>query len=256
MLSRRQVIQAAGAAGAVLGVSSFLAGSSAPAAAQPGGAQPASPAASGGMHKLPGLPYAHDALEPHIDTKTMQLHHGKHHNAYVEKLNEAVAKHPQLGGMKLDEMLMQLGKLPEDVRTAVRNNGGGHANHSMFWSIMTPKGGGEPKGTAAQAIMQGFGALDAFKKRFNETGAKHFGAGWVFVTVKADGALDIVSRPNQDSPLFDGVRVLMGNDLWEHAYYLKYNNRRAEYLEAWWNVVNWDEIGRRFDAIRAGQPVV
>lgn len=213
-------------------------------------AQAATPPASG-PYSLPALPYAANALEPHIDAATMELHHGKHHAAYVTNLNNALKDHGQLAGMKLEELLAKLPEAPEAVRTALRNNGGGHANHAMFWQIMGP-GGGTPSGELAQAIDRDLGGLDKMKTDFNAAGGRVFGSGWVFVTVDREGKLALTSRPNQDTPLMDGQRVLMGNDVWEHAYYLKYNNRRPEYLAAWWNVVDWAKVGQRYAAAKAG----
>lgn len=213
-------------------------------------AQAATPATSG-PYSLPALPYATNALEPHIDAATMELHHGKHHAAYVTNLNNALKDHGQLAGMKLEELLTKLPEAPEAVRTALRNNGGGHANHAMFWQIMGA-GGGTPSGELIQAIDRDLGGLDKMKTDFNAAGGRVFGSGWVFVTVDREGKLALASRPNQDTPLMDGQRVLMGNDVWEHAYYLKYNNRRPEYLAAWWNVVDWAKVGQRYAAAKAG----
>jgi superoxide dismutase, Fe-Mn family len=196
------------------------------------------------------LPYAHAALEPHIDAQTMQLHHGKHHATYVSNLNAAIEKHPELFSKSPTELIRGLQTVPEDIRTAVRNNGGGDLNHTMFWQIMKPNGGGKPAGAIADAITGAFGDFEAFKKQFNEAGTKQFGSGWAWVIVNSAGKLQIVSTPNQDNPISDGHKVVMGNDVWEHAYYLKYNNRRADYLAAWWNVVNWDEINKRLDATK------
>lgn len=195
--------------------------------------------------QLPPLPYDYKALEPHIDARTMQLHHDKHHATYVNNLNTAVAKYPQLKGKSAEVLLRQLNTLPQEIRTTVRNNGGGHINHSMFWQIMSPKGGGEPTGAIANAIKKSFGSFAAFQKQFNEVGTKHFGSGWVWLIRTQKGELKIISTPNQDSPLMQGYYPIMGNDLWEHAYYLNYQNRRADYLKAWWNVVNWEEINKR-----------
>ncbi|MXP62523.1 superoxide dismutase [Roseomonas sp. M0104] len=206
---------------------------------------------SSGPFMLPQLPYAFDALEPHIDAKTMELHHDKHHAAYVNNLNNALKDHSQLAQMKLEDLLAKLGQAPEAVRTAIRNNGGGHANHAMFWQVMGGKGG-NPSGELAQAIERDLGGFDAFKGNFNKAGAGVFGSGFVFVTVDRDGKLALTTRPNQDTPLMDGQRVLFGNDVWEHAYYLKYNNRRADYLNAWWNVVNWDSVAKRYAAAKDG----
>ncbi len=193
---------------------------------------------------LPQLPYAFDALEPHIDTTTMQIHHGKHHQAYVNNLNAAIEKAPELAGKSLDELLRGIDKVPEPVRAAVRNNGGGHWNHSMFWEIMSPKGG-EPAGAVADAIQDSFGGLDKFKEQWAAAGTGRFGSGWVWLL--NDGRkLSITSTPNQDNPLMEGKTPILGLDVWEHAYYLRYQNRRPDYITAWWNVVNWDEVGRRF----------
>ena len=200
-----------------------------------------------GPFTLPPLPYEYNALEPHIDGRTMQFHHDKHHAAYVKNLNDAVSKYPQLKNMSVEDMLRDLSKVPEDIRTAVRNNGGGHVNHSMFWAIMSPKGGGEPTGGLATAIKQSFGSADAFKAKFNDAGTKRFGSGWVWLVRTKAGKLQIATTPNQDSPLMDGNYPIMGNDVWEHAYYLKYQNLRADYLKAWWNVVNWTEINKRYE---------
>ena len=194
---------------------------------------------------LPQLPYAFDALEPHIDATTMQIHHGKHHQTYVNNLNAAIEKAPDLGGQSLDQLLRGIDKVPESVRTAVRNNGGGHWNHSFFWQIMTP-GGGEPTGKLADAIQDSFGGLDKFKEQWAAAGAGRFGSGWVWLM--SDGKkLSITSTPNQDNPLMEGKSdPILGLDVWEHAYYLKYQNRRPDYITAWWNVVNWADVGNRF----------
>lgn len=194
---------------------------------------------------LPPLPYDYKALEPHIDARTMQFHHDKHHATYVKNLNAALAKHLDLQSKSVEQLLREIQSVPEDIRTVVRNNGGGHVNHSMFWRIMKPKGGGEPTGAIASAIKADFGSFATFKQQFNEAGAKRFGSGWVWLIRDRAGKLQITSTPNQDSPLMDGNYPIMGNDVWEHAYYLKYQNRRADYLTAWWNVVNWDEINQR-----------
>lgn len=196
--------------------------------------------------ELSPLPYAYDALEPYIDTTTMQLHHDKHHAAYVNNLNAALEKHPEVQGNSIDELVINLSSVPEDIRAAVRNNAGGHINHTMFWEIMGPNGGGEPIGDIAKAINDTFGSFDAFKQQFNDVGTKRFGSGWVWLVRTHQGDLQITSTPNQDSPLTEGHYPIMGNDVWEHAYYLKYQNRRPEYLAAWWNVLNWDDINRRF----------
>lgn len=198
-------------------------------------------------HELPPLPYDYNALEPYIDEQTMRLHHDKHHAAYVNNLNAALEKYPELQSKSAEELIRDLNSVPEDIRTAVRNNGGGHVNHSMFWLIMKPNGGGPPTGPIAEAINQTFGSFEAFKQQFNDAGMKRFGSGWVWLIRTAGGQLQVTSTPNQDNPMMEGNYPIMGNDVWEHAYYLKYQNRRNEYLEAWWNVVNWDEINRRFE---------
>jgi superoxide dismutase, Fe-Mn family len=196
--------------------------------------------------ELPKLPYDYAALEPTIDEATMKLHHDKHHQAYVTNLNAAVEKHPELGTKSAEELIADLNALPEDVRGPIRNNGGGHVNHTMFWEIMKPGGGGDPTGKIGDQIKKDFGSFEDFKKQFNEAGVKQFGSGWAWLVNKA-GKLTIISTANQDSPLSQGLFPILGNDVWEHAYYLKYNNRRPDYLAAWWNVVNWDEVNKRFD---------
>lgn len=195
--------------------------------------------------KLPDLPYAHDALEPHIDARTMEIHHGKHHAAYTNKLNEALEKHADLQGRSIEELLRGIDQVPEDIRNVVRNNGGGYANHALFWEIMGPNGGGEPGGELADAIRQKFGSFSDFRQKVATAGANQFGSGWAWLVV-ADGGLEVYSTANQDSPLMKGHRPILGVDVWEHAYYLKYQNRRPDYLEAWWNTVNWEEVGRRY----------
>jgi len=196
-------------------------------------------------YELPTLPYAYDALEPYIDAKTMELHYTKHHQTYVTKLNEALAKHPEIADKPLEELLRNLDAVPEDIRTAVRNHGGGHSNHSFFWTIMGPKAGGEPTGTSAQAIIQTFGDAAKFKEQFAAAAAGVFGSGWAWL-VSDKGKLAIVTTPNQDSPLMKGQKPVLGLDVWEHAYYLKYQNKRPDYIEAWWNVVNWNEVEANF----------
>ncbi|MBE9234965.1 superoxide dismutase [Anabaena aphanizomenioides LEGE 00250] len=196
--------------------------------------------------ELPPLPYAYDALEPHIDARTMQFHHDKHHAAYVNNLNKALDKYPELKNKTVEQLLQNLDNVPADIRTTVRNNGGGHVNHSMFWKIMKPNGGGEPTREIATAINDNFGSFADFKKQFNEAGGGRFGSGWVWLVRNKNGKLEITTTANQDSPLMEGKYPIFGNDVWEHAYYLKYQNRRPEYLDAWWNVVNWDEINQRF----------
>jgi Fe-Mn family superoxide dismutase len=194
---------------------------------------------------LPPLPYDFAALEPHIDAKTMELHHGKHHQTYVNNLNAAIEKAPELASKSLDDLMRGAGKLPESVRTAVRNNGGGHWNHSMFWQIMAPKGGGEPGGSLATAIKSAFGDFTKFREQFSAAGVGRFGSGWAWL-INNGGKLSITSTPNQDNPLMEGQKAIMGLDVWEHAYYLKYQNRRPDYITAWWNVVNWKEVEKRF----------
>ena len=195
-------------------------------------------------YTLPDLPYAFDALEPHIDARTMEIHHGKHHNAYITNVNAALEGHPELAAKGVEDLIADLDAVPESIRTAVRNNGGGHANHSLFWTVLGP-GGGTPGGDLAAAIDRDLGGFDAFKEKFSTAGATRFGSGWAWLVVK-DGKLDVLSTPNQDSPLMtgDGTPIL-GLDVWEHAYYLNYQNRRPDYIAAFWNVVNWDEVARR-----------
>jgi Fe-Mn family superoxide dismutase len=195
--------------------------------------------------ELAPLPYDYAALEPHIDTATMHLHHDKHHQAYVTNLNGAIEKHAELASKSVDDLVRNLATIPEDIRGVVRNNGGGHSNHSLFWTIMKPNGGGAPTGAIGEQIVKDFGSFDDFKKLFNEAGVKQFGSGWAWLILES-GKLKILSTANQDSPLTAGHYPILGNDVWEHAYYLKYNNRRPDYLAAWWNVVNWDEINKRF----------
>jgi Fe-Mn family superoxide dismutase len=199
-------------------------------------------------YELPPLPYAYDSLEPFIDGQTMTLHHDKHHATYIANLNAAIEKHPELGSKSAEDLIRDLNAVPEDIRTAVRNNGGGHANHSMFWTIMGPEKGGEPKGGLGDEIRKTFGDYEAFKKAFVDAGLKQFGSGWAWLVRAKDGKLSVISTANQDNPLSNGLTPIMGNDVWEHAYYLKYQNRRADYLNAWWNVVNWEAISRRFEA--------
>jgi Fe-Mn family superoxide dismutase len=199
--------------------------------------------------ELPKLPYAENALEKAIDAETMKLHHDGHHAAYVKNLNEALEKHPELKNRSVEAMLRDLNSIPEDIRETVRNNGGGHLNHTIFWQLMSPNGGGQPTGEIAQQINQTFGSFDAFKKQFNEAGGDRFGSGWVWLVRNAQNQLQIVTTPNQDNPIKDGLYPIMGNDVWEHAYYLRYRNRRAEYLNNWWNVVNWPEINRRVQTV-------
>ena len=197
-------------------------------------------------HQVPPLPYDYSALEPYIDAQTMTLHHDKHHGAYVSNLNAALEKHPQLANKSVEDLLRDINSVPEDIRTAVRNNAGGHMNHSMFWQIMKPKGGGPPSGRVGEEIKKTFGSFEDFQKQFNDAGVKRFGSGWAWLVRSKAGKLEVISTANQDNPIMDGHHAIMGNDVWEHAYYLKYQNRRPEYLAAWWNVVNWDEINKRF----------
>jgi superoxide dismutase, Fe-Mn family len=196
-------------------------------------------------HELPPLPYDFAALEPHIDSQTMQIHHGKHHQAYVNNLNAALEKHTDLQKMSAEELLRNLGSVPEDIRPAVRNNGGGHVNHTMFWKMMAPNAGGPPSGGVAEAIKASFGGFDAFKEQFAKAGVSRFGSGWAWL-IDNNGKLSIESTANQDNPISDGKKPILGIDVWEHAYYLKYQNRRPDYITAWWNVVNWAEVNRLF----------
>ena len=201
-------------------------------------------------YEVPPLPYAYNALEPHIDEETMHLHHDKHHQAYVTNANNALANHPDLANMPVEQLIGNLNQVPEDIRTTVRNNAGGHANHTFFWQIMAPNAGGQPTGALAEAINQTFGSFDAFKEQFNKAAAGRFGSGWAWLTVDNSGKLQIESTPNQDSPLMEGRTPILGLDVWEHSYYLKYQNRRPEYVAAWWNVVNWPEATRRYEQAR------
>jgi Fe-Mn family superoxide dismutase len=194
---------------------------------------------------LPPLPYDFAALEPHIDAKTMEIHHGKHHQTYVNNLNAAIEKAPELASKSLDDLMRNVSKLPEAVRTAIRNNGGGHWNHSMFWQIMAPKAGGEPGGNLGKAITSAFGDFAKFREQFSAAGVGRFGSGWAWL-INTGGKLSITSTPNQDNPLMEGQKAILGLDVWEHAYYLKYQNRRPDYITAWWNVVNWKEVEKRF----------
>ncbi|EAE8346807.1 superoxide dismutase [Listeria monocytogenes] len=200
-------------------------------------------------YELPKLPYTYDALEPNFDKETMEIHYTKHHNTYVTKLNEAVAGHPELESKSAEELVANLDSVPEDIRGAVRNHGGGHANHTLFWSILSPNGGGAPTGDLKAAIESEFGTFDEFKEKFNAAAAARFGSGWAWLVVNG-GKLEIVSTANQDSPLSDGKTPVLGLDVWEHAYYLKFQNRRPEYIDTFWNVINWDEANKRFDAAK------
>ena len=199
-------------------------------------------------HELPQLPYEYDALEPHIDARTMEIHHTKHHQTYVNNLNNALSNHPELESKSIEELVKDLGSIPEDIRTAVRNNGGGHANHSIFWLCMSPNGGGEPTGELADAINSSFGSLNSFKEQFAKAGATRFGSGWAWLCVDGNGKLVVTSTPNQDNPLTDGLSPILGLDVWEHAYYLNYQNRRPDYISAFWNIVNWDQVASNFAA--------
>jgi superoxide dismutase, Fe-Mn family len=202
--------------------------------------------------ELPPLPYSEDALEPHIDARTMSIHHDKHHATYLNNLNNALEKHPDLQAKSIEELLGDLNRIPEEIRTVVRNNGGGYANHNLFWEIMSPDGGGEPTGDLAQAINQKFGGFAAFKEEFTKAATGRFGSGWAWLSLAANGNLELSSTPNQDSPLMEGKRPLLGLDVWEHAYYLKYQNRRPDYIEAWWNVVDWEAVAERYKAAKRG----
>lgn len=196
--------------------------------------------------QLPALPYANDALEPHIDAQTMEIHHDRHHNTYVTNLNAALENAPELQGKTLEDLIANLDAVPESIRTAVRNNGGGHANHSLFWEVIGPNGGGQPTGALADAINSELGGFDKFKEDFAKAATTRFGSGWAWLVVK-DGKLAVTSTPNQDSPIMEGQTPLLGLDVWEHAYYLKYQNKRPDYISAFWNVVNWEEVGKRYD---------
>ncbi|WP_223870007.1 superoxide dismutase [Paenibacillus sabuli] len=200
--------------------------------------------------ELPALPYANNALEPHIDETTMMIHHDRHHNTYVTNLNNALESAPELQSKSLEDLISNLNSVPESIRTAVRNNGGGHANHSLFWEIIGPNGGGAPTGALADAIQNELGGFDKFKEDFAKAATTRFGSGWAFLAVSKDGKLKVYSLPNQDSPLMEGETPILGLDVWEHAYYLKYQNKRPDYISAFWNVVNWDEVGKRYEAAK------
>ncbi|WP_376788484.1 superoxide dismutase [Thermoflexus sp.] len=207
-------------------------------------------------HTLPPLPYPYDALEPYIDAQTMEIHHTRHHQAYVNNLNAALEKYPELQDVPVETLLRNLPSVPEDIRETVRNNGGGHLNHSMFWTLMKPGGGGEPTGALAEAIAKAFGSFANFKDLFTKAAMGRFGSGWAWLSMTTFGKLVVHSTPNQDNPVMEGLIPLLGLDVWEHAYYLKYQNRRADYVQAWWNVVNWDQVAANYakalEAIRAG----
>jgi Fe-Mn family superoxide dismutase len=240
MMTRRQAIKTTALAGVAL--------ATLPAAiAQTNSSMPTAPS---GTFTLPPLPYAYDALEPHIDAETMHIHHDKHHAAYVANLNKAVANLPQTISFSVEILLKELPSLPENIRTAVRNNGGGHYNHSLFWLMMKPNGGGEPTGELAKAMDADFGGFDAFKEKFTKAAVTQFGSGWAWLVLDG-GKLKIEDAPNQDSPISQGKPVLLGLDVWEHAYYLKNQNRRADYITAWWNVVNWDFVSERYAKFNA-----
>ena len=243
-LSRRHLFSAAAGAAAF---AAMPRGSLAQAPAAPA----AAPAAAGPF-EVPPLSYPFNAFEPHIDARTMEIHHDKHHGAYVANLNNIAKTNPQLGTSAIPDVLGNLNALNDDIKFAVRNNLGGHANHTMFWEIMGPGGGGRPDGDVMAAIDRDLGGFEKFQNDFNAAGGRQFGSGWVFVTVAKDGKLAIETRPNQDSPIMDGKRALMGNDVWEHAYYLNYQNRRADYLKAWWNTVDWGKVAERYAAARTG----
>ena len=197
---------------------------------------------------LPSLPYDTDALEPHIDARTMEIHHGKHHQAYINNANAALEKHPELVDKSAEDLLKDLERVPQDIRNVIRNNAGGHANHSLFWTVMGPGAGGQPQGAHLTAIDAAFGNFDKFKEEFEIAAKTCFGSGWSWLSVKSDGGVMVSSTPNQDSPLSEGLTPILGLDVWEHAYYLSYQNRRPDYVSAFWNVVNWDEVAKRFDA--------
>jgi Fe-Mn family superoxide dismutase len=201
-------------------------------------------------HTLPDLPYAFEALEPHIDAQTMQIHHGKHHQAYVNNLNKALENNADLQNKSIEDLLRGIEQVPENIRGAVRNNGGGHANHSLFWRLMKPGGGGQPTGALAEAITRTFGSFDQFKEQFGAAATTRFGSGWAWLVVDGSGSLKLYSTANQDSPYMQGDVPVLGLDVWEHAYYLRYQNRRPDYIQAWWNVVDWDQAGQHYEAAR------
>jgi len=201
-------------------------------------------------YSLPDLPYAYDALEPHIDEQTMRIHHTKHHQTYVNNANDALEGHPDLQQRDVEDLLRRIDSVPQDVRTKLRNNAGGHANHSLFWRVMSPDGGGEPGGGLGEQIRSAFGDFGSFRDRFANAGKGRFGSGWAWLVVGDGGRLQVIDTANQDSPYMQNQTPILGLDVWEHAYYLKYQNRRPDYIDAWWNVVNWDEVGRRFEQAR------
>ncbi len=199
-------------------------------------------------YELPPLPYDYAALEPHIDTETMHLHHDKHHQTYITNVNKALESHPDLAALPVEQLIADLNRVPDDIRTVVRNNGGGHANHSFFWQIMAPNAGGAPSGPVAEAITSTFGSVDAFKEQLAKAAAGQFGSGWAWLVADNGGALKVMGTPNQDSPISQGLSPLLGIDVWEHSYYLKYQNKRPDYVAAWWNTVNWPEVNKRYQA--------
>lgn len=201
-------------------------------------------------HELPDLPYGYGALEPHIDARTMEIHHSKHHQGYVNNLNAALEKHPELQDKSVEELIADLNSVPENIRTAVRNNGGGHANHSLFWPCMGPSAGEEPAGELADEINSTFGSLDNFKEEFSKAAATRFGSGWAWLSVDKNGKIKITSTPNQDNPVSDGLKPILGLDVWEHAYYLNYQNKRPDYIKAWWNVVNWTQVANNYSSAK------
>jgi superoxide dismutase, Fe-Mn family len=203
------------------------------------------------MFDLPPLPYTYNALEPYIDARTMEIHYTKHHKGYVDNLNKAISKHPELGSKTVRELLMNLSAIPDDIRQTVRNNGGGHENHSMFWKLMSPKGGGVPQGKIATEINKYFGSFEKFKEQFIEASKSRFGSGWTWLSLTPDGKLVISSTANQDNPLSEGLVPILGLDVWEHAYYLKYQSNRSDYINAWWNIINWDQVELNYKIARA-----
>ncbi len=252
-LSRRGIIGSLAVAGAGASVATVPRFGSATVAATAAQSTPPGDAPTGPFTLAP-LPYDYAALEPHIDTMTMQIHHDKHHQAYVDNLNKAIADLPDLHAMSAEELIRNLDQVPEDLRTVVRNNAGGHANHTLFWELMTPGGGGEPTGPIAEAIAAGFGDFAAFQEAVTTAGLGRFGSGWAWVVLGEDGKLAVISTPNQDNPVMEGGSApILGVDVWEHAYYLKYQNRRKDYLTAWWNTVNWRTVNARYEQALAGQ---
>lgn len=201
-------------------------------------------------HVLAPLPYAYDALEPHFDALTMEIHHSRHHQAYVNNLNAALEKHPELADKSIEELVKNLNDVPEDIRTAVRNNGGGHLNHSLFWEILTPGGSNEPVGALKEAIVSTFGSFESFKEKFAQAAATRFGSGWAWLVVNSNGSLEVISSANQDNPTTDGHKVVFGLDVWEHAYYLKFQNKRPDYVSTWWNVINWTIAEEKFQSLK------